>query len=225
MNRESFNVLSTRASASFRDFKTADIADVHDYTSDPEVTRWSTWGPNTLEQTTAFIDDAARAHLEADRVRLLLAAVLDGKLIGSVAVWTTDPHDRNGELGYTFHRAYWGNGYATEAVSQLLEFGFNTLHLERISATCHPATLAQFASWRRAVSPWRDGFVPTDWYGESVGTPCSIPFCAKTFFPIKRPSDASGRIARRLPRSRGAQFKVGRAAIDVQAAVPWCRSR
>ena len=126
---------------SFRDFKTADIADVHDYTSDPEVTRWSTWGPNSLEQTKAFIDDAARAHLEADRSAYSLAAVLDGRPIGSVAVWTTDPHDRNGELGYTFHRAYWGNGYATEAVSQLLKFGFNTLQLERISATCHPGNI------------------------------------------------------------------------------------
>lgn len=126
---------------SFRDFTTADIADVHDYTSDPEVTRWSIWGPNTLEQTTAFIDAAARAHLEADRSAYSLAAVLKGKAIGSVAVWTTDPHDRNGELGYTFHRAYWGNGYATEAVSQLLEFGFKTLQLERISATCHPGNI------------------------------------------------------------------------------------
>lgn len=123
---------------SFRDFKTADIADVHDFTSDPEVTRWSTWGPNTLEQTTAFIEDATRAHLEADRSAYSLAAVLDGRPIGSVAVWTTDPHDRNGELGYTFHRDYWGNGYATKAVSHLLEIGFNKLHLERISATCHP---------------------------------------------------------------------------------------
>ena len=64
--------------------------------------------------------------------------MLDRDPIGSVSIWTTDPHDRNGELGYTFHRAYWGNGYATEAVGQLLLFGFTTLKLERISATCQP---------------------------------------------------------------------------------------
>lgn len=123
---------------SFRDFTSADIPAVHEYTSDSEVTRWSTWGPNTLAQTTAFVEDAAQAHLAVERSAYSLAAVLEGKAIGSVAIWITDPHDHNGELGYTFHRAHWGKGYATEAVGWLLEFGFETLQLERISATCHP---------------------------------------------------------------------------------------
>lgn len=127
---------------SFRDFTPADIPAVHEYASDPEVTRWSTWGPNTMDQTTSFVEDAAKAHLREDRTAYSLAAVLDGKTIGSVAVWTTDPHDLNGELGYTFHRAHWGNGYATEAVNQLLAIGFTALRLQRISATCHPRNLA-----------------------------------------------------------------------------------
>lgn len=122
----------------FRDFDVDDIADVHEYTADPLVTQFSTWGPNTLEQTTAFVEDAAQAHLVEDRTAFSLAAVLDGKPIGSVGIWITDPHDRNGELGYTFHRDFWGKGYASEAVAMLLSFGFTTLGLERITATCHP---------------------------------------------------------------------------------------
>ena len=125
----------------FRDFTTEDIPAVHEFASDPEVTHWSTWGPNTLEQTTSFVKDAAQAHREEGRSAFTLAAVLEGKAIGSVAIWITDPDDRNGELGYTFHRSYWGNGYATETTSQLLKFGFDTLKLERISATCHPGNI------------------------------------------------------------------------------------
>lgn len=126
---------------SFRDFATADISAVHEYASDPEVTRWSTWGPNTLEQTIAFVEDAAHAQLKADRTAFSMAAVLDEKVIGSVGIWTTDPHDSNGEIGYTFHRAYWGNSYATEAVSTLLRIGFDTLQFARIGATCHPGNI------------------------------------------------------------------------------------
>ena len=126
---------------SLRDFTAEDIPAVHEYSSDPQVTHWSTWGPNTLEQTASFVEDAAQEHLKEGRSAFSLAAVLEGKAIGSVAIWTTDPHDRNGELGYTFHRSYWGNGYATEATSQLLAYGFHTLKLERISATCHPGNL------------------------------------------------------------------------------------
>lgn len=125
----------------FRPFTASDTAAVHGYASDPEVCKWSTWGPNTWEQTAAFIADAASAPRDAHRSRYSLAAVLAGEVIGSVAVWTTDPHDRNGELGYTFHRAHWGNGYATEAVGALLELGFGALRLQRISATCHPGNL------------------------------------------------------------------------------------
>ncbi|ALO67685.1 hypothetical protein AS189_15855 [Arthrobacter alpinus] len=123
---------------SFRDFDAQDTADVHEYSADPLVTRFSTWGLNSLEQTTAFVEEAAQAHLLENRTAFSLAAVMDGKTIGSVGIWTTDAHDRNGELGYTFHRAYWGKGYASEAVAMLLSFGFTTLGFERITATCHP---------------------------------------------------------------------------------------
>lgn len=123
---------------SFREFTAEDIESVHEYTSDPEVSRWSTWGPNTLEQTADFINYAAQGQWQEQRAAYSLAAVAEGKVIGSVGIWTTDSADSNGELGYTFHRNHWGNGYATEAVGLLLNFGFDNLELERIAATCHP---------------------------------------------------------------------------------------
>ncbi|PYI37211.1 N-acetyltransferase [Arthrobacter psychrolactophilus] len=126
----------------FREFTPSDTAAVHEYASDPEVTRWSTWGPNTVEQTAAFVEHAAQAQLQPERSAYSLAAIVDQQLIASVGIWVTDPHDRNGELGYTVHRAHWGQGYASEAVQQLLRIGFDTLGLERITATCHPENAA-----------------------------------------------------------------------------------
>lgn len=141
MNTEAVNTpmrLPGTPRLSFRRFTTADIPDVHQYASDPEVARYSTWGPNTLEQTAAFVEEAARALPQAIPSRFTLAAVLERRVIGSVSVWTTDPLDRNGELGYTFNRSHWGKGCATEAVGHLLGLGFGDLALERITATCHP---------------------------------------------------------------------------------------
>lgn len=121
-----------------REFTTDDLSAVHDYTSDPEVSQWSTWGPNTLDQTADFISAAAQAQFQEAREAYSLAAVADEQVVGSLGIWTTDSHDHNGELGYTFHRAHWGKGYATEAVALLLDFGFETLMFDRIAATCHP---------------------------------------------------------------------------------------
>jgi RimJ/RimL family protein N-acetyltransferase len=37
-------------------------------------------------------------------------------------------------LGYWIGVPYWGKGYATEAANAVVEFGFGTLHLNRIFA-------------------------------------------------------------------------------------------
>ncbi len=42
------------------------------------------------------------------------------------------------DLGYRFMKKFWGQGYATEASLACLEYGFNTLHLDRIVAKAMP---------------------------------------------------------------------------------------
>lgn len=57
----------------------------------------------------------------------------DGDLVGAVGL---NLEDETGiaELGYWIGVPYWGSGYATEAAEALLEFGFESLVLERIWA-------------------------------------------------------------------------------------------
>jgi [ribosomal protein S5]-alanine N-acetyltransferase len=52
---------------------------------------------------------------------------------------------RAGVIGYSLAQQYCGHGYATEAASSLLWFGFESLGLHRISAT---TDVRNFASWR-----------------------------------------------------------------------------
>ena len=49
------------------------------------------------------------------------------------------------ELGYTFHRRFWGRGLATEASVAALRFGFHAHVLQRIVAIARPENVA---SWR-----------------------------------------------------------------------------
>lgn len=46
------------------------------------------------------------------------------------------------EVGYAFGKAAWGRGYATEVASAVVQWGFETLGLERIVAVASPENAA-----------------------------------------------------------------------------------
>lgn len=56
------------------------------------------------------------------------------EIIGTITL-RIDKNNNKGELGYWIGIDYWGNGFATEAVSKIIEFGFNDLNLNKIWAS------------------------------------------------------------------------------------------
>ncbi len=52
-------------------------------------------------------------------------------LVGSVGMSVSRRHNR-AEVGYWVGVPYWGNGYATEALNVMIDFGFSQLSLHRI---------------------------------------------------------------------------------------------
>jgi len=121
-----------------REFRMGDFDDVHAYATDPEVVRYMEWGPNTPEVTREVL-----ARWEADaavwpRPGVTLAAELldTGRVIGSIRLEVTSPNDRTADFGYSFHRPWWRQGYATEAARAVVAVGFDKLGLHRVWATC-----------------------------------------------------------------------------------------
>ena len=47
-----------------REFREADLADVHAYAAIPEVSRFMTWGPNSEAESRAFLDRALASQAE-----------------------------------------------------------------------------------------------------------------------------------------------------------------
>ena len=50
--------------------------------------------------------------------------------------------DNTFEIGWIMNSKYLNKGYATEAAEKLLDYGFNSLDLHRIIATCQPENYA-----------------------------------------------------------------------------------
>ncbi len=72
-----------------------------------------------------------------------VVAKSDGRLVGWGGVYQ-DPFDAGWgpELGYSFHPAAWGQGYATELAQACLDWADGVLRLPKVWAFAHPDNTA-----------------------------------------------------------------------------------
>jgi ribosomal-protein-alanine N-acetyltransferase len=126
-----------------REFQLNDWIDVHAYASQEVVYRFQPWGPNTEEQTQAFVKQILEDSHRVPRTRFVLAIVEQKteRIIGAGEINIRNFTNKSGEIGYIIHPDYWGKGFATDVANLLLEFGFGEFHLHRIYATCDPRNI------------------------------------------------------------------------------------
>ncbi len=112
-----------------------DAPAMFDYASDPEVARYMEWEAHrTVEDSRAFIlyaqQLAALGKAGSWGIELRAARTLAGGI--SLDAW----HLRDGraEIAYAVARRCWNQGLMTEAVREVVAFGFRGLGLNRIEA-------------------------------------------------------------------------------------------
>ncbi len=120
-----------------REVELDDAMPMQAYAGDPEVCRFMTWGPNTLEQTRAFCASQLDVQRGRDRRDYELAVIEKSsrELVGGVGLRVRNTVQREGDVGYVLRRDRWGQGLTAEAVTAALRFGFGVLGLHRIWAT------------------------------------------------------------------------------------------
>jgi RimJ/RimL family protein N-acetyltransferase len=58
---------------------------------------------------------------------------IEGEVVGAIGLENTEK-DHKAELGYWLARKYWGGGIMSQAVEEVVNFGFKDLNLKRIYA-------------------------------------------------------------------------------------------
>lgn len=111
-----------------------DAFDMYEYARLPETTEYLLWSPHPDIEFTknylAFVIGKYKAGECYD-----WAIVLDGeeeKMIGTCGFARIDFSNNVGEIGYVVNPEFQNCGYATEAVREVMRFGFDTLELHRI---------------------------------------------------------------------------------------------
>ncbi|AUG82194.1 N-acetyltransferase [Kitasatospora sp. MMS16-BH015] len=114
--------------------------------ADPEVNRFV--GAYTLERAAERLALIEGQWAERGHGLCAIELVATGERIGRCGLnWWADYGET--ELGWTLASEHWGRGYATEAARGMLEWGFETLGLDLITAMIHHGNESSVAVARR----------------------------------------------------------------------------
>ena len=117
-----------------RPFQTTDAEAVHRLAGSQDVAA-GTFLPHPMDRQAAqdWVTERLKDQAAGTGVTFAITLLENGELIGSIGMELMLVHEQ-GRLTYWLGRDYWNQGYGTEAVTALVEYGFNSLKLHRIYA-------------------------------------------------------------------------------------------
>ncbi len=116
-----------------RKIKIDDVDDMYEYSKDPLVTEYLTWSPHMDKRyTLEYISYIQSRYRTGDFYDWGVVDKKDGKMIGTCGFTRFDYLNNSAEVGYVLNKVYHNRGIATEAVAEVMKFGFERLALNRI---------------------------------------------------------------------------------------------
>lgn len=160
-----------------RNYEESDFEDIHKYSSNIENIKFNLWGPNTPQDTKAFIESVIEKGKLIPRMHydFVLELKETNEVIGAIGLYLNSSYE--GHLGYILNKDYWRLGYTYEAAKEMLDLGFKKLNLHRIYATCYEQNYGSFRVMEKlgmrheaTFNKKRKGTRPFDlpWYDERL---------------------------------------------------------
>lgn len=101
--------------------------------------------PKNLNEAEAFIDTCLNEFTNENRVFWGLELKKSNQLIGSIALHRIDLENNFAEIGYELNPDYQDEGYMSEAMSEVLDFGITAMNLKTLEAFTHQNNTASIA--------------------------------------------------------------------------------
>ncbi|MBK8138947.1 MAG: GNAT family N-acetyltransferase [Chloroflexi bacterium] len=126
-----------------REVTERDAADVFELRGDYQVTKLN-FGVNykSLDEAHFTIQRMREGFDVAQHLRFGITLGTDDKVIGLVGFNYFSHADHRAAVGFDLQRRFWGRGIMPEALTAVLDFGFNQIGLNRIEADCSIMNLA-----------------------------------------------------------------------------------
>jgi len=126
-----------------RPFTAADTDAIFALQSNPRVLRyWDAPPWQERAQAERFIARCQQMAQEGSGARLAIERSVDARFVGWCVLMNWDATYRSAMLGYCLDEPAWGQGFATEAASALLQWAFATLDLNRVQSEADTRNIA-----------------------------------------------------------------------------------
>ena len=128
-----------------RELTSADIDNVHELHSLPETDEFNTLGiPENIQTTKNILTEWLILQKQEPRISYVFSIdkIENNNFVGLIAINLGKTNYKTAEVWFKIHKDHWRKGYTTEALTRLLDFGFNDLKLHRIEAGCAVENIA-----------------------------------------------------------------------------------
>ncbi|MDM5335903.1 GNAT family N-acetyltransferase [Fictibacillus enclensis] len=88
----------------------------------------------TVSETFEWVDGIVREYSSKEFCDWGIEIKTTGELIGEIELYNFDIPTENCEVGYSLGCRWWHQGYGTEALRAVVEFGFRYMNIHKISA-------------------------------------------------------------------------------------------
>jgi len=145
-----------------------DAADLFAFRSDPVEQRYNDPPLVTLDEARDLVRRLDRERVENNALHWGVTLAGDDRVVGLLGYNEVVAEHRRAALGYDLARRLWGRGLATEAITAVLDHGFDALGRGRVEAHTDAANersirlLERLGFWREGT--FHDRYLEADGY-------------------------------------------------------------
>ncbi|MBU3146545.1 GNAT family N-acetyltransferase [Clostridium sp. CF012] len=112
-----------------------DRSDICEYGCDEDTGKYMIYWPKSKENIRKFIDQCTTS-MNSNTVtwyEFTIQLKENNKVIGNISL---EIKENFAEIGWISNKAYWNNGYMSEAVREIIKYAFHKLNITKIMSTC-----------------------------------------------------------------------------------------
>jgi [ribosomal protein S5]-alanine N-acetyltransferase len=125
-----------------------DNGSYYEWLNDSEVNQYleSRFMPNSKERMKKYL-----SSVDGDSSNILFAIVekITMKHVGNIKLGPVNWIHRSSDIGLLLGKENWGKGFGTEAISLIVDYAFNTLNLNKITAGAYSVNIGSIKAFQK----------------------------------------------------------------------------